>query len=210
MVNSLKLNSEVKIIPTNLDGILTGFVTNIASDQFVVSSAKLPNIDLINNEPVEILVKTQSCILKFNANIIDITGNMLTISLPEKIKIIQRREYPRVSMNYDLMIKDTSRPNNFSRATLINLSGGGVNLETDDEYSVGAILETKLDFIKTKEIPVLLDVVRMITSENKNTLSAAFKKISNSDRILVIQLCLKKQLEQKYKNSVMKNGGKQD
>lgn len=207
MINFIKINNQVKIIPSNPEDILNGLIVDCNENKFTIKLQSNTKKTFDYNSTSDILIKHNTCIIKFEANFTVISDELIEIETPKNYKIIQRREYPRVNVNSEIKVTNSSCPDKFIAAKIINLSGGGISFETNAAIKAGDLLNTTLDFIKTKSINVLLDVVRSTSNELINIVSASFKKILNSDRILIIQYCLKKQLESKYKNTVIAKGG---
>lgn len=187
------------------------------NQEFIILSPKVTNAtkccvtDIFDDESFKVKIETKeryqkgdnvdlfsvagSGIIYLSAELISKEEKFLTVSKPKNIKIIQRREYTRIEIHKNILIKNNDNKN--IRAEIIDISAGGMRLIADTEmkssidYEVDINLESRVDF-SCKFSPV-----RIIYDEkvNKYIVSGKFKLIRNIDRVALAQFCMKKQSE---------------
>jgi len=115
-------------------------------------------------------------------------------AVPSKFTIVQKREYPRISAQMPVFLKETVNGQE-TEAETINIGGGGMQFASSVKYNLNCILNTRFTLPNKKEINTLFEILRA-DEENKNFfLSGKFKTISNFDKTSIIQFCFKRQLE---------------
>jgi len=193
----LKINQKITIIPDDYKDVFTGVITSIGNNDFTVRLNEGCTVDF-DNRNLDISFATQHYLLKFTSNAVCVEENHIKIKFPETYKKIQRREYTRVCIKIPTKCIDPNGGISPLETTTTNLSGGGMQIETDSEIPVGTVLNVKLQLNKHKFVEASFEVLRTEISKynaEKYAISGVFKKISNIDRITIIQLCFKRQLE---------------
>ncbi|WP_047151317.1 flagellar brake protein [Aneurinibacillus tyrosinisolvens] len=150
---------------------------------------------------------------KFNTIVIKkITGHIPSIVLqkPERDEInrIQRREFLRIPalLNAKILVsdlEDTGKKQHDMLITIINISGGGFRFSGVNPYfKKGTYIQDILYFEKDKttimEIGFEGEIVNIIhppTNQELVEYGVKFKEISNAHQDMIIQYCMKKQIE---------------
>lgn len=197
----LKINQKLKIIPDEIKGISSGIIKEIYQDFFTVQLDKNNN-SLAVGQNIEIIISGENCLTRFETKIFEIKGDIANFLIPEKFKNIQRREYTRININIPVNLKKPAAANESINTSTEDLSGGGMKVMSESSFDIDTLLEAKLSINTKKNIKTLIKILRVDTCEQnlkKYHLSGKFKEISNADRITIIQLCFKRQLELKCK-----------
>lgn len=198
-MNFLETGLGLKIVPESIKNIKSGTILNIEGNLFTVELNGTVDGLLLYSE-VEVLVNINSGVLKFNTTIQKIENNILSLIIPEKYSTVQRREYPRIKINIPVTIEQ--KEGIIKETNTDDISGGGMKIFSDKEIERGIEFVAKLKITNGKNIKTIFKVLRT-TKENQDNkdfiLSGKFADISHSDRTTIIQLCFRKQLEQKFK-----------
>jgi len=200
MKKILNVNQKLRLVPEDVLEITQGIITSIGAEKFGVMLENEETAQKFFNKEIEVLLSTQNYLLKFKTIPSYIKGSVLYIDYTSEYHKIQRREYSRV--NLTLPVKCLSLKNNVSfDAEAVNLSGGGMLISSEIELNEGDLVDVKIEIRKNKFIDAVFEVLRIKQySENNMYLTAGiFKKISNTDRITIVQLCFKRQLELRCK-----------
>lgn len=201
----LENNPKIKLIPDEVKGATNGVVTEYNSENFLVLLENINSLKLDINDIVEIMVSLETCIIRFDAKVKAFNAEVVTLSLPESYKTVQRREYVRVDVNIPVEIKEVTPEGKELNSMCQDLSGGGLKLLAPESFKEGALLEARLKIVDQKSISTVMEVLR-VNSDNDSSLdyyiSGRFVKISNSDRTAIIQLCFKRQLEKSCKADI--------
>ncbi|MFH0703295.1 MAG: PilZ domain-containing protein [bacterium] len=197
----LEINQKLKIIPKEIKKISTGIITKIESPYFIVSFQKNNFFEV--NTVVEIIIFTEICLIKTETEIAKIEGNSVYLVIPEEFSYIQRREYSRVDINIPVNLTELNNPENKITLMTKNLSGGGMQLISPKIFDKGVLFGIEFEVFDKKNITGMLEILRIdknCQNNNEILLSGRFKELANLDRITIIQLCFKRQLELKYKD----------
>lgn len=198
-MNFLETGLSLKIVPESIKNIKSGTILNVDENLFTVELKGTLDSLLIYSE-VEVLVNINSGVLKFNTTIQKIENNILSLIIPEKYSTVQRREYPRIKINIPVTIEQNEGTN--KETSTDDISGGGMKIFSDKEIERGIEFVAKLKITNGKNIKTIFKVLRTTKESQDNKdfiLSGKFADISHSDRTTIIQLCFRKQLEQKFK-----------
>ena len=141
---------------------------------------------------VEVIIYTDKGIFVFNSIVIESPYEpAFVIELPEEKQKIQRREYVRVSVNYNFTLLDGE--NKYFTET-INIGGGGVRLKSDIEFELGSIWNFSLKLPKWSD-PVKGYCKILYTYKNADDFITAVKfvNIDESSRNKIIKLCFEEE-----------------
>lgn len=152
--------------------------------------------DFSNSEPVEFFGVSGSGVLYFATKIDKIEDGIISVKFPEKHTLIQRREYTRAEINKNILIYTDKKT---IRATIIDISAGGMCLISDTEMSKDSQYQTDINLEKNLSVSCQFKPVRVTkTDDEKFKVSGQFKLIKNIDRVALAQYCLKKQAEKEH------------
>lgn len=188
---------EIQIEKSQEFIILSKDVTNatrcIVTD---IPDSETFNVELVSderykqNEDVELFAVSGSGVLYFGTKLENIDGRKLTIKFPKNSSLIQRREYTRVEIRKNILIYTDEKT---IRATIIDISAGGMCLISDTEMDKNTSYQTDINLEKNLSISCKFKPVRIVPTEDKKfRISGQFKLIRNIDRVALAQYCLKK------------------
>lgn len=184
--------------------ILSKDVTNAARCTVTdISAGETIKVELASeerykqDEEVDMFAVSGSGVLYFNSKLEKADGRILTVKYPKKSTLIQRREYTRAEIRKNILIYTEEKT---IRATIIDISAGGMCLISDTEMNKNTSYKTDINLEKNLSISCSFQPVRIIpTKENKFKISGQFKLIRNIDRVALTQYCLKKNTETEQK-----------
>lgn len=162
-------------------------------------------IPLRQGDIAEVLYYDNLNIFQFDTNVVGRKFDgipLIMLEIPKEYKLVQRRQFFRVAtldgliiLNYE-KLKDknnkrikTLKPLNdeFKKAILLDLSGGGMRVKLDEPIVVGDILHLFLN-IQKEEIEIYSKVVRIISSEfNSFTYGICFLDLTEKEREKIIK-----------------------
>lgn len=199
-MNFLENGLILKLVPENIKDIKVGKIIDIKDNSF---SAKF-NVDvskIFELNEVEVLVNINSGVLKFFSNILSVNNDTIELNIPEKYTTVQRREYPRININIPVKLFGLNEIEEIDSITE-DISGGGMRLSSEKDVETGKEVTAKLKITDNKSINAKFKVLRVTKEfkvEKNIVLSGKFSDIAHSDRTAIIQLCFRKQLEQKFR-----------
>ncbi|SCY48285.1 flagellar brake protein [Alkaliphilus peptidifermentans] len=164
----------------------------------------------VQNEPrkVKCTIPNEKKVCVINSTIHGFENDLLFIEIPSNnnIEILQRRKYVRIAVDkevecYLIGINDRRVENTkFFPATLKDISGGGVLLNTSLSIPIGTVIVFELD-INGASILLTCKVLRNTENENNQSrnIGCEFIALSDNDRQRIISYCSKEQLKHKRK-----------
>ncbi|HBG47981.1 MAG TPA: hypothetical protein DDW90_00410 [Cyanobacteria bacterium UBA9971] len=194
LVNPIKKNQKIKIIPDNIEEFSMGIIIFACKDYFV-AEVKNSSLIMIDSEP-EILISAEDYMIMFASKVNKIDNNKVFFAVPPKFTIVQKREYPRIKTKIPVFIKETVNSKEIEAET-INIGGGGMQFVSSVKYNLNCILNARFSLPNKKEINTLFEILRADCEQlnEKILLSGKFQTISNFDKIAIVQFCFKRQLE---------------
>lgn len=163
----LKINGRLEI---KIDDVLfNSTIQDVKEDSFLISMPMMKEsyVKFENNEKLSIYYYFENTSLyKFESTVLgrEKCGNMplYKLTLPKEVVKIQRREYVRVNIMAPVeIIKDNKKINGL----LLDLSGGGMRIKTEEKLSKEEILEIKL---KSSEFSNEININGVVVRVNKD------------------------------------------
>lgn len=191
----LKKNQIVNLLPEDVKGACTGTVTKSSKDSFEVEIPKEELGFYKQDGLIELFTAVEDGMLYFSAPLEEMNENILKIKAPESADTLQRREFTRIPLEKNIVLK-----NEDANCKCIDISAGGMKLEADKQldmdkdYTINFTLENNI------AISCYLRPIR-ITKEktSKYIVSGRFVLLKNIDKIAIVQYCFKKQIEDRNK-----------
>lgn len=187
----LKINSRLEIKID--DKVFNSTIQDINEDSFFVSMPmeKGNYIKFENNAQVSVYCYWENTsVYKFDSKVLgrEKSGNMplYKLTLPEKVVRIQRREYVRVKVIAPIEVISNDKK---IRGLLLDLSGGGMKIKTEEKLSKEEIIKIKLKSTEfNKEILINGMIVRVNRrEEGKYIYGVRYCNIENKVREKIIQ-----------------------
>jgi len=215
----LKINSRIEIIDFH-GGI--NYKSNIQDMTEVGMSITIPvkegkYLPLNTGEKVSIIYYGDKEVYQFEAEVlgraIDVIP-VINISKPQNPRVVQRRNYVRVlmlknlkfiSIDKELADKETSKitkvidKSQFKKAILLDLSGGGMRIKTEEKLQLSEFIMIAIELIE-EEIMIKSRVVRCdLQPDNTNAYGLKFLELGEKDRDKIIKYIFQVMREQRKK-----------
>lgn len=189
-------NQELIILSSEVTNATRCKVVEITPEDIVAVELETNEI-YKDNEKVELFAVSGSGVLYFKTHLVSVNGRNLTLKMPEKYGLIQRREYTRVEISKKILIKSETKN---IRAEITDISAGGMRLLSDTEMNCDKDYDVDLKLEDNLDISATFQPVRVKPAENdKFTVSGKFSLITNINRVALAQFCLRKQTEAQNK-----------
>ncbi len=187
-------NKEFSILSRSIDNASKCIVTGVFEDCFKVKLETKNKYE--KDESVELFTMTPNGQLYFETIVKEVENDIIFIWYPISYKYLQRREFSRVRLEQDIILKPAE--NKDIAAKIIDISAGGLKVITTEQLQLLTDYEININ-IENKQVCISFEPIR-IESENSGFISSGrFKNISNFDRISLVQYCFRKQIENSNK-----------
>ena len=189
-------DQEFIIVSSEVTNATKGVVTEVFDD-------KSFNLELVSQErykegeQVDLFAVSGSGVIYLSAELKSVDNKTLTVNKPDKEIDIQRREYLRVEINKNILIYTDEKT---IRATVLDISAGGVCLTTDTKMSTDIDYQFDISLGKDVLVSCKFRPIRVnLLDNNMYKVSGKFKLIKNVDRVAIMQFCMKKVSEMQNK-----------
>lgn len=184
---------EFFIISRIIDNASMCKIVEVNDDSFKVKLKQLGKYEV--DESVELFAMTDSGQLYFETIVKEVDGDKLSIWFPIDVRYLQRREFSRINE-----IKEVSLVDNEETITsnVIDLSAGGLKVSTIKQLEILKEYKLKIN-IENHTIECLFQPIRLEAMGDKYITSGRFLNINNYDRIILVQYCFKRQIENSNK-----------
>ena len=188
----LKEKMKFKIVPENIDDTFETEIIEANDDNI---SFVILNNALKEGEKFDAYMLSNDGIIFFSANVNKIENNIAKINTGFTPELLQRRQYARVKVDKEAVIKEKANEEKTIKTHLCDISVGGFKLiskENVDEEKL-YVLEVNLN---GNNLQLPFSLINIIEEDDKTyTISARFENIQNTDKIALVQYCYKKQAE---------------
>lgn len=188
---NFNMNSKCEILIDEDNSVYKSSIQDMGEDYIgiAIPICEGKYAPLKENEQVTVVYYDKDNLYGFNTNVIGRkrdTIPIILLSVPKSIKKIQRRKFFRVNLLKDVeylkVDKDLSastfnklikNPKNFTKALMIDLSGGGIRLKTKEEIKSGDrfIIKISLD---NEDVFVIDDCIRVYKDLDSNLYVSGF------------------------------------
>lgn len=159
--------------------------------------------DLNQNEDIEVIYYDENNVYGFKSKVAGKKSekiSMLVIEKPDKIKKVQRRNFFRIDLSVAVeykripsnltnseLIKIMDKDKDFSKAIMVDLSGGGIRLRTKDEIVKNDLFIVKIP-INGEKIFITCNCIRVIKDSitKSNIGGFSFYNIEDAQRDKII------------------------
>ncbi len=188
----VKLDQNVIIVPKDFKLTNIGKVVDVDEQSFKMK-VNYPTKGIEINHICEFFSQTDNGMLYFESYASDMENNLLTVANPVKHRFLQRRKFTRITFlqNTKLYNGDVS----YEIQTL-DLSAGGMKFKSanhiniDTEYNVDIVLSDE------QTITCKIQLIRIEKQDDDSyILSGRFLILNNIDKMILIQYCMKKNME---------------
>ena len=193
MRNQLVKDKEFYIISRSIDNASKCIITEVNEDCFKVKLLDKGKYE--TDESVELFTMTEKGQLYFETIVKNIEDNIISIWFPIDFKYLQRREYSRINITEEVKL---TRGNKKISAEIADISAGGMKIATKEPlellYNYNIKLNIENNIIECKFQPIRTEVLQGIYIS-----SGSFSEINNYDRIILVQYCFRKLIENSNK-----------
>ena len=189
----LEENQVLSIVPKDFRNSNKGKIVDIKEKHFLVEVFHAPE-GIVPRKMMEFYSQTKNGMLYFVSHVIEMNDNILTVSVPIKHRFLQRRAFTRIKFGQNINLG--SDDNKLYKAESLDLSAGGMklkvqdNLDIDSEYGLNVSLSEEQS-IKCKYQPLKVEK----NEDGSYTLSGRFDNLANTDKMKLIQYCMRKNIE---------------
>jgi len=185
-----KENQEVNILPENVKGAAIGKVIK-AVDEHLEVEIPVNDVQFYHpNSPIELFVPAEEGMAYATTVLESVENNIVKMKLTNKSELLQRREFTRIPLNQEVLMKDDN-----TTCRCLDISAGGMKIESDrqldmeKDYTISFSLDTGAD------INCYLRPIRISKDENsKYIVSGRFVLLTNIDKIAIVQYCFRKKI----------------
>ena len=198
-MKELEINKklEIEVLSGSYQGNYLSKVADFMKDGIIITGlyregAPLP---IRLNQKVNVYYTTDRAAYKFKSKILKRTNKpipLLLIESSESVKRIQRRDYFRLDVTGKVdiykMDEDKKYPKKVSAARLLNISGGGIQMQLNKEFEKGdEILISLKNILAPKEF-IKSEIVRMQRDNDElYNYGVQFLEIEDEQREEIIQ-----------------------
>ena len=191
----VKLEQNVTIIPKDFNYTNKGCVTEVSEKGFRMKM-KYPTTGIKLQHICDFYSRTPHGILYFTSHATEMENNELFIANPIKHRFLQRRQFTRVQLLQDTKMTD-DEGNEYEISTK-DISAGGLKFSTDKSVNLDKEYKIEITLEDEQKLYCWLQPIRMEKQDDgKYILSGRFIKQSNVDKMILIQYCMNKNVEEK-------------
>ena len=188
----IKKEQIVTIVPQDFKKTNKGRVLDVSMDGFRMELKYKPD-GLIVNHICDFYSYTDNGYLYFESYIQNLENNVITIANPVKHRFLQRRKFTRIKFIEDLELKYKDKVH---KIRTLDLSAGGMKIQTQDNINMDKEYDVTLKLSDEQEIKCRYQLIRMEKGDNGlYTISGRFTRLSNIDKMTLVQFCMKKDME---------------
>lgn len=179
-------------------------INDIKEDCIILSEPRNKHIKFNANsgQNLELYTYTRGGIFKLCCRLLKFEEKQCILSLPIKIDRIQRREYIRVRMQIDTVIKLSFPPNTTIRTKSKNISAKGINLNLYQDISKSPKIELSLVFPEqTINTSAKIVKVKQVETDGMNCYNTSLEFISIKDKEInfIVKKCFEFEAAQRRK-----------
>ena len=192
----IKKEQLVTIVPQDFKNSNKGKVLEVSQEGFTMELKYKPE-GLIQNHICEFYSMTDNGYLYFESYIQGLENNVIKIANPVKHRFLQRRKYTRIKFveNIELEFGDKKY-----KASTLDLSAGGMKIQTTENLDIENDYKIILRLSNEQEIKCKYQLIRVERGDNrKYTISGRFTQLSNIDKMILVQYCMQKEMENQNK-----------
>lgn len=188
----IKNDQIVTIVPQDFKNSNKGKVCNVDLNGFKMELKYKPE-GLTQNHICDFYTLTDNGYLYFESFIDSIDNNIITIANPIKHRFLQRRKFTRIKFIENLeLIYDK----NAYKIRTLDLSAGGMKVQSEQAIDMDKLYKVVIKLNNDREISCKYQLIRVEKGENGlYTISGRFTSLSNIDKMILVQYCMNKDME---------------
>lgn len=188
----LEKEQVLNVVPQNFKVSNKGKIVDIQEKSFSLELFHEPE-GIVPRKLMEFYSQTKNGMLYFVSSAFEINENVIKILTPRKHRFLQRRAFTRIKFAQDM---DFELNGKSYKATSINVSAGGMKLKTNENPDINSVYDLKMKLLGENLIKCTFEPIKIEKNEGGYyTLSGRFKNLENTDRMKLIQFCIRKNIE---------------
>ena len=192
----IKTGQLVTIVPQDFKNSNKGKVLEVSQEGFSMELKYKPE-GLIQNHICEFYSMTPNGYLYFESYIQGLENNVIKIANPVKHRFLQRRKYTRIKFIEDIQLVYDKQVYN---ARTYDLSAGGMKIKTMENLDIEKEYKVVIKLSNEQEIKCKYQLIRVErNNEGQYTISGRFTQLTNIDKMILIQYCMQKEMENQNK-----------
>lgn len=192
----IKKEQIVTIVPQDFKNSNKGKVLEVSQEGFSMELKYKP-IGLIQNHICEFYSMTDNGYLYFESHIKELENNIIKIANPVKHRFLQRRKYTRIKFVEDINL--TYNKESYSAKTL-DISAGGMKIQTTENLDIEKEYAVVIKLSNEQEVKCKYQLIRVERGDDgKYTISGRFTMLSNIEKMILVQYCMQKEMENQNK-----------
>lgn len=192
----VKKEQVVSIVPQDFKNATKGKVIDVTDKHFLLEVIHQPK-GIPLNDSAEFYSQTHNGVLYFESDVKKIEGNVITIDNPIKHRYLQRRKFTRIKFVQTVELKKEQKSHH---ASALDLSAGGMRLKTDECIDIDCDYNVSFELSADQIINCKFQPIRIEKRDDGfYTLSGRFQYLSNVDKMILVQFCMQKNMENKNK-----------
>jgi c-di-GMP-binding flagellar brake protein YcgR len=200
--NKLKVNQKIDIVVENgpYTGTYLSKVAEITKNYLKVTSPFIKGeiVPLRINQDIKVFFTGMSAAFMFESRIISRESKpiaLLSITIPEKIVRIQRREYFRVEAKKKVKYRVIDTPDKeeegnqeeeLIETVTVDISGGGVKMVVDDQFPSSGMIKLYLDLPEIENETIYGEIVNLYALPDGRAAGINFTEIDDHTREQII------------------------
>ena len=191
----VKIDQNVTIVPNDFNFTNKGLVTEVSEKGFRMKM-KYPTNGINVNHVCDFYSQTPNGTLYFTSHPTEIENNEIVVANPIKHRFLQRRQFTRITFITESSMTDTDG-NEYHISTL-DLSAGGMKFQADVSLNLDKEYQIEVKLEEDQSLNVWLQPIRMEKLDSgRFMLSGRFVKQNNVEKMILIQYCMNKNVEEK-------------
>jgi len=188
----VKKDQIISIVPQDFRNANKGKITEVNDDGFLIEVKHSPKGILLNNL-IEFYSQTQHGVLYFESDVVKIEDNIITVANPIKHRFLQRRQFTRIKFIQQIELVSEESTNSIST---IDLSAGGMKIKSAENVDIELLYDICILLSNDQQVNCKFQPIRIEKSDDGfYTLSGRFQNLTNIDKMVLVQFCMKKNIE---------------
>ena len=188
----VKNEQIVTIVPQDFKNTNKGRVIDVTMEGFKMELKYKP-VGLLQDHICDFYSLTDNGYLYFESYIKSLENNIITIANPVKHRFLQRRKFTRIKFIEDIELKYEDIVHN---ARTLDISAGGMKIQTPENIDIEKEYKVTIKLSEEQEVNCKYQLIRVEKGDNGlYVISGRFTQLSNVEKMLLIQFCMKKDME---------------
>lgn len=188
----LEKGQVISVVPQNFRNSNKGKIEMIRDSFFTIEMLHEP-AGIERKKVMEFYSPTKNGTVYFNSSIVKVEGNTVVVSMPRKHRFLQRRTFTRVKFVQEVELKLGDKA---YKATSLDLSAGGVRIKTTESLNIDTEYDLSIKLVNDNYVKCQFEPIKLEKSEEGiYTIAGRFKNQTRTDRMKIIQFCIRKDIE---------------